>query len=126
MPLESEEKQRKPPGSDWAGRGVAGSPPPEPARASGHHKERDAVGGAGLDAWSACQKRTNRPVLLTEAAGAGPVTTSRAASLTASPWGSALPCRAPLWPGAGLCLLQALVSADGPRVDLGGGVLAEL
>ena len=86
MPLESEEKQRKPPGSDW---GVAGSPPREPARASGHHEERDTVGGAGLDAWSACQKHTNRPALLREAAGAGPVTASRAASLAVSPWGSA-------------------------------------
>nr|CAI9714372.1 unnamed protein product [Rangifer tarandus platyrhynchus] len=141
VPMESEEKQRKPPGSDWAGRGVVESPPREPARVSGHHEERKAVGGAGLDAWSACQKRTNRPALLTEAAGAGPVTTSRATGLDGVSLGlsegsgsspSALPCRAPrlppptLWPGAGLCLLQALVAVDGPCVDLGGGVLAEL
>lgn len=45
---------------------------------------------------------------------------------------SALPCRAPrllpltLWPRVGLCLLQALVAVDGPCVDLGGGVLAEV
>lgn len=69
--------------------------------------------------------------------GAGPVTTSRAASLMVPPWGSArdlVPCRQPcpaerpgsLWPRAGLCLLQALVAVDGPCVDLGGGVLAEV
>lgn len=68
MPLESEEKQ----GSCWAATGLGwGLPDRDPARVSGHRKERDAVGRAELHAWSACQKRTNRPALLTEAAGAG-------------------------------------------------------
>lgn len=44
VPLELEEKQRKPQGSVWAGRGVVGSFPPRgPCWGRGHHEERDAV-----------------------------------------------------------------------------------
>ena len=73
------------------------------------HKQASSAQGSGrCRARHRLQGRESGGVSLGLSKGSGPCRVPRL-----------LPLPLPLWPGAGLCLLQALVAVGGPCVDLG-------